>query len=62
MKNAAVFCVAWVLASSLPAWSKNSEPALTLSKGARVGVVSLLAPEVTHYHSSSAIQDSRTTR
>jgi len=58
MKNAAVFCVAWVLASSLPAWSKNSEPALTLSKGARVGVVSLLAPEVTHYHSSSAIQDS----
>jgi hypothetical protein len=58
MKKAAVLCVAWVLAASLPAWGKNTEPALTLSKGARVGVVNLLTPEVTHYHSSSAIQDS----
>jgi len=56
--KAAILCVALVLASSLPAWSKNVEPALTLSKGARVGVINLLAPEVTHYHSSGAIQDS----
>jgi hypothetical protein len=58
MKIAAVWCVAWVLASSLPAWGKNAEPALTLSKGARVGVVNLLTPELTHYHASAAIQDS----
>src|SRR5215813_8498942 len=58
MNKAAVWCVAWMLASSLPAGAKNTEPALTLSKGARVGVVNLLTPEVTHYHASSAIQDS----
>ncbi len=33
-------------------------PALTLTKGARVGVVNLLDAEVTHFHASNVIQDS----
>ena len=58
MKNAAISCIALLLAASLPAWGKKAEPALTLTKGARIGVVSLLDPEVTHYHASKTIQDS----
>ncbi len=58
MKNAAVLCFAWMLASSLSAWGKNAEPAMTLSKGARIGVVNLLDPEVTQYHAGNKIEDS----
>jgi len=58
MKKAVLFCLALVLAGCLPAWGKKSEPALTISKGARIGVLSLLDPDVTHFHSSRQIQDS----
>jgi hypothetical protein len=58
MKKAVVLCVTWVLVSSLSAWGKNTEPALTLSKGARIGVVSLLDPAVTQYHAGNKIEDS----
>src|SRR5215831_18128197 len=57
MKNAAILCVALLLASSVPAWARD-EPALTLTKGARIGVVNLLDPEIFHYHESNAIQNS----
>jgi len=57
MKNAAIVGLALLLALSLPAAGKDSA-ALTLSRGARIGIVSLLEPELTHYHSSKAIQDS----
>jgi len=36
----------------------NAAVGFTLAKGARVGIVNLLDPEVTHYHGSKAIQDS----
>lgn len=58
MKKAVIWCLAFVLAAGVPAWGKKSEPALTISKGARIGVVSLLDPDITHYHASGKIQDS----
>lgn len=58
MKNAGIWCVALLLTWSVAAAAKESAPALTLSKGARIGVVNLLDPEVRHYHASNTIQDS----
>ncbi len=58
MKNAGIWCVALLLTWSAAASSKEATPALTLSKGARIGVVTLLDPEVRHYHASNNIQDS----
>jgi hypothetical protein len=58
MKKAVICCLALVLTAGLPAWGKKSEPALTITKGARIGVISLLDPDITHYHSSRQIQDS----
>lgn len=43
-----------VLSAPLAAWG---ETPLVLAKGARVGVVNLVRPEVVHYHSAKAIQD-----
>jgi hypothetical protein len=45
------------LALSAPLAARDSEP-LTLAKGARVGVVSLVDPEATHFHAAKAIRDS----
>jgi hypothetical protein len=45
------------LAFSAPLAARDSVP-LTLAKGARVGVISLLDPEVTHFHASRALKDS----
>ena len=58
MKKAVIGFLAFVLTAVLPAWGKKSEPALTISRGARIGVVSLLDPDITHYHASGKIQDS----
>ncbi len=59
MKTVVLIGVAWLLALSLPAGAKEKgAPTLTLSRGARVGIVNLLDPEITQYHSSSVIQDS----
>ena len=44
----------WVLSAPLAA--RDLTP-LTLARGARVGVVSVLAPELTHYHAAKAIRD-----
>ena len=57
MKNAGSWCVALLMTCSAAAWGKDT-PALTLSRGAKVGVVTLLDPEITHYHSSNKLQDS----
>jgi len=46
-----------LLAMSLPAAGKDATN-LALAKGARVGVVNLLDPEVTHYHAAKEIKDS----
>ncbi len=58
MKKAVIGLLAFVLTAAVPAWGKKSEPALTISKGARIGVVNLLDPDITHYHASGKIQDS----
>lgn len=58
MKTAGIWCVALLLTASEAAGGKESTPSLTLSKGARVGVVTLLDPEITHYHASNNIQQS----
>jgi hypothetical protein len=58
MRKAVILWLTVLLAASLPAWSKKQEPALTLTRGARIGVVTLLAPEVVHYHTSNTIQNS----
>jgi hypothetical protein len=58
MKKAIIVCLALMLTAGGPAWAKKAAPALTVSRGARVGVVSLLDPDITHYHTSSKIQDS----
>jgi len=50
---------AWLvclLVLSAPLGARESTP-LVLSKGARVGVISVLDPEVTHFHAAKAIQD-----
>src|SRR3982074_1099015 len=49
--------LACLLAFSTPLVARDATP-LTLAKGARVGVISLLDPEVTHFHSTKAIKDS----
>jgi hypothetical protein len=49
--------LACLLAFSAPLAARDSTP-LTLSKGARVGIISLLDPEVTHFHASKSIKDS----
>lgn len=49
--------LACLLAFSAPLAARDSEP-LTLAKGARVGVISLLDPEVTHFHTAKALKDS----
>ncbi len=46
-----------LLAFSAPLAAKDATP-LLLPKGARVGVVNLLYPEVTHYHSAKVLKDS----
>jgi hypothetical protein len=48
---------AGLLALSAPLAARDSEP-LTLAKGARVGVVSLVDPEATHFHAAKSIRDS----
>jgi hypothetical protein len=45
-----------LLALSAPLAASAEKP-LVLSKGARVGVVNLVRPEVVHFHSAKAIQD-----
>lgn len=57
MKSVTRWAVVLLLALSMPAGAKDG-PALTLSKGARIGIVNLLDPEITHFHSSNVIQDS----
>jgi hypothetical protein len=50
---------AWLvclLALSAPLAAKDVTP-LVLAKGARVGVVNLLDPEVTHFHSAKSLKD-----
>jgi hypothetical protein len=49
-------CFALLLALSAPLAAKDVTP-LTLARGARVGVISLLDPEVTHFHSAKSIKD-----
>lgn len=44
----------WLLSAPLAA--KDFTP-LALSRGARIGVISVLAPEVTHFHAAKSIQD-----
>jgi hypothetical protein len=44
----------WVLSAPLAA--RDVTP-LALPRGARVGVVNTLAPEVTHFHAAKAIRD-----
>jgi hypothetical protein len=44
----------WVL--SAPLVAKDLTP-LALARGARVGVINVLAPEVTHFHSAKSIKD-----
>jgi hypothetical protein len=48
---------ACLLAFSAPLAARDSEP-LTLAKGARIGVISLVDPEATHFHAAKAIKDS----
>ena len=48
--------LALLLALSAPLAAKDATP-LTLARGARVGVISLLDPEVTHFHAAKAIKD-----
>jgi hypothetical protein len=47
---------AFLLALSAPLAARDATP-LMLAKGAHVGVISLLDPEVTHYHSARSIRD-----
>ncbi len=56
MKSASVWAVLLLVLSASAAAKDN--PAVTLSKGARIGIVNLLEPEITHFHSSNVIQDS----
>jgi hypothetical protein len=49
-------CFALLLALSAPVAARDITP-LTLARGARVGVISLLDPEVTHFHSAKSIKD-----
>ena len=44
----------WLLSAPLAA--KDFTP-LALARGARIGVISVLAPEVTHFHAAKAIKD-----
>lgn len=48
--------LALLLALSAPLAAKDAAP-LTLARGARVGVISLVDPEVTHYHAAKSIKD-----
>ena len=48
--------LALLLALSAPLAAKDATP-LTLARGARVGVITLLDPEVTHYHAAKSIKD-----
>lgn len=48
--------LALLLALSAPLAAKDAAP-LTLARGARVGVISLLDPEVTHFHAAKSIKD-----
>jgi hypothetical protein len=49
--------VACLLAFSAPLAARDTT-SLTLVAGARVGVISLLDPEVTHFHAAKALKDS----
>jgi hypothetical protein len=48
--------LACLLLSSMPLVAREATP-LILARGARLGVVSLLDPEVTHFHSGRSIKD-----
>jgi len=49
------FALVWVLLTA-PIAAKDATP-LVLARGARVGVVNLLDPEITHFHAAKAIKD-----
>jgi hypothetical protein len=49
-------CFACVVAFSAPVVAREATP-LVLSRGERVGVLSLLDAEVTHFHAAKALQD-----
>ena len=51
-------CAAWLAAMPLTLPAARPPPALALPAGARVGVVNLLDPEVTHFHASRHIENS----
>jgi hypothetical protein len=55
--RAAIACLLLGL-SATAALAASAPPPLALAAGARVGVVSLLDAEVTHYHSAPRMQDS----
>lgn len=58
---AALLAAAWVLAALLPggaAYAAKEASELPLPAGSRVGVVSLLDAEVTHFHASRQLQSS----
>jgi hypothetical protein len=46
-----------LLAMSSPATAKDATP-LALARGARVGVINLLDPELTHFHAARELKDS----
>lgn len=48
--------LASLLALSAPLAAKDATP-LTLARGARIGVITLLDPEVTHFHAAKSIKD-----
>src|SRR5215472_19382014 len=51
-------CAALLVAIPVTVLASRPPPALTLPAGARIGVVNLLDPEVTHFHSSRQIENS----
>jgi len=53
----AVLCLAALALGTAPAPGRTPEN-LALAAGARVGVVNLLDPEVTHFHAARQVQDS----
>ena len=54
----AALCAALLGAMPVTVPAARSPPALALPAGARVGVVNLLDPEVTHFHASRQIENS----
>ena len=51
------YVAVWMLAANGPAAARDATE-MTLAKGARVGVVNLLDPEVTQFHSAKSLKDS----